>query len=121
MEPDLLSIRPVEAATFAFFPSSQAPPTGTWWVVFRDDSDRANALVYHALTKEGLPISKVFVSSIPADRASLSVGATHEICEMAVDPWLSAAYQDPSDTFWAGGIAIRSRTTAMATRSTEPS
>ena len=34
----------------------------------------------------------------------MSVGATHEICEMAVDPWLNSAYQDSQGTFWAGEV-----------------
>ena len=80
------------------------PAAGTWWVVFLDDGDLAEALAYHDLTNEGLPISKVFVRSILADKASPSVGATHEICEMAVDPWLNSAYQDPHGTFWAGEV-----------------
>lgn len=101
---DLEPIWGVEAATFTFVPSGQAPAAGTWWVVFLDDSDQANALAYHDLTNEGLPISKVFVKTILADNASVSVGATHEICEMAVDPWLNSAYQDPQGTFWAGEI-----------------
>ena len=101
---DLMPVWPIESATFSFFAAGQAPPAGTWWLVLLDDSDQANALAYHDLTNEGLPISKVFVKSILADKASLSVGATHEICEMAVDPWLNAAYQDPTGTFWAGEI-----------------
>ncbi|HKC93376.1 MAG TPA: hypothetical protein VKB81_05065, partial [Nitrospira sp.] len=48
--------------------------------------------------------SKVFVKTILSDKASISVGATHEICEMAVDPWLNSAYQDPQGVFWAGEI-----------------
>lgn len=56
------------------------------------------------MTDEGLPISKVFVKTIKADNASVSVGATHEICEMAVDPWLNSAYQDPQGVFWAGEV-----------------
>ena len=51
-------------------------------------------MAYHDLTNEGLPISKVFVKTLQADNASISVGATHELCEMAVDPWLNSAYQD---------------------------
>ena len=101
---DLMPVWPIESATISFFASGQAPPAGTWWVVFLDDSDQASALAYHDLTNEGLPISKVFVKTLLADKASLSVGATHEICEMAVDPWLNAAYQDPTGTFWAGEI-----------------
>jgi hypothetical protein len=101
---DLNSVWGVGAATFTFNPRQQAPPAGSWWVVFLDNSDQANALAYHDLTNEGLPISKVFVKTIQADKASLSVGASHEICEMAVDPWLNSAYQDPQGTFWAGEI-----------------
>jgi hypothetical protein len=101
---DLNSVWGVGAARFALNTKQQAPPAGSWWVVFLDDSDQANALAYHDLTNEGLPISKVFVKTIQADKASLSVGASHEICEMAVDPWLNSAYQDPQGTFWAGEI-----------------
>jgi hypothetical protein len=101
---DLNAVWGTGAATFAFNPKQQAPPAGAWWVVFLDDSDQAHALAYHDLTNEGLPISKVFVRTIQADKASLSVGASHEICEMAVDPWLNSAYQDARGTFWAGEI-----------------
>jgi hypothetical protein len=101
---DLLPVWGVDAATFAFVSPNQTPAAGTWWVVFLDDSDQAGALAYHDLTDEGLPISKVYVKTIKADNASVSVGATHEICEMAVDPWLNSAYQDPQGVFWAGEI-----------------
>jgi hypothetical protein len=101
---DLDPIWAVGTSSFTFVPKKQAPAKGTWWVVFLDDSDQAGALAYHDLTSEGLPISKVFVKSILADKASVSVGATHEICEMAVDPWLNSAYQDSHGTFWAGEV-----------------
>ena len=101
---DLEPIWGVEPATFTFVPKTQPPAAGTWWVVFLDDSDQAGALAYHDLTNDGLPISKVFVKTIQADKASLSVGATHEIVEMAVDPWLNSAYQDPKGVFWAGEV-----------------
>jgi hypothetical protein len=101
---DLDPVWGVGAANFAFVPKHTAPKAGAWWVVFLNDSDQANALAYHDLTNEGLPISKVFVNTILADNASLSVGATHEICEMAVDPWLNGAYQDATGVFWASEI-----------------
>ena len=101
---DLNSVWGVGAATFVFNPKQQAPSAGSWWVVFLDNSDQGSALAYHDLTNEGLPISKVFVKTIQADNSSLSVGASHEICEMAVDPWLNSAYQDPQGIFWAGEI-----------------
>jgi hypothetical protein len=101
---DLQPIWRVDSAAFAFSPKAQPPKAGSWWVVFLDDSDQANALAYHDLTNEGLPISKVFVKSVQADHASLSVAASHEICEMAVDPWLNGAYQDANGVFWAAEI-----------------
>lgn len=101
---DLNSVWGVGSASFTFVPQGASPASGTWWVVFLDDSDQAGALAYHDLTNEGLPISKVFVKTILADKASVSVGATHEICEMAVDPWLNSAYQDPDGVFWAGEV-----------------
>jgi hypothetical protein len=101
---DLVPIWGVDAATFTFVPAGQTPATGTWWLVFLDDSDQASALAYHDLTSEGLPISKAFVKSLLAGNASVSVGATHELCEMAVDPWLNSAYQDPQGVFWAGEV-----------------
>jgi hypothetical protein len=101
---DLKPIWGVDTAAFSFNPKGQQPAAGSWWVVFLDDSDQASALAYHDLTNEGLPISKVFVRTIKAGNASLSVGATHEICEMAVDPWLNSAYQDMQGVFWAGEV-----------------
>jgi hypothetical protein len=101
---DLASIWPVVPSQFLFLPKNTQPAAGSWWVVFLDDSDQAAELAYHDLTNEGLPLSKVFVKTIQADNSSISVGATHEVCEMAVDPWLNSAYQDPHGTFWASEV-----------------
>ena len=101
---DLRTVWGVDDATFKFIPKGQTPPKGSWWCVFLDNSDQAGALAYHDLTNEGLPISKVFVKTLIQDKASISVGATHELCEMAVDTWLNSAYQDPHGTFWAGEV-----------------
>jgi hypothetical protein len=101
---DLRSVWGVELATFSFIPKTKRPTAGAWWVVFVDNSDHAGALAYHDLTNDGLPMAKVFVDSLLADKASISVGASHEICEMAVDPWLNSAYQDPTGVFWAGEV-----------------
>jgi len=101
---DLGPVWGVDQAKFTFVPTGQSPAAGSWWVAFLDDSTQAGALAFHDLTDEGLPISKVFVKTILADNASVSVGATHELCEMAVDPWLNSAYQDPQGVFWAGEV-----------------
>jgi hypothetical protein len=101
---DLDPVWGVGSAKFTFVPKNQTPPAGSWWVVFLDNSDQAGALAYHDLTNEGLPISKVFVKTLLADNASVSVGATHEICEMAVDPQINGAFQNAQGVFWASEI-----------------
>jgi hypothetical protein len=98
---DLAPVWNLAPAEFTWNEKTQQPPSTSWWIVFLDDSDQAGALAYHDLTDAGLPISKIFVKTLQADRASVSVGATHEICEMAVDPTLNLAAQDSSGTFWA--------------------
>ena len=99
---DLASVWSVDKATFSL--ESGALPEDAWWLIFLDTSDEPGALAYHDLTTTGLPLSKVFVKTILDDKASVSVGATHELCEMAVDPWLNSAYQDPRGMFWAGEV-----------------
>lgn len=101
---DLKSVWQVEPASFTFLAANQPPPPGWWWLVFLDNSDQASALAYHDLSNDGSPISKVFVKTLLDGGASVSVGASHELCEMAVDPWLNGAYQDPSGHFWAAEI-----------------
>jgi hypothetical protein len=62
------------------------PPSGNWWLVLLDDSDQANALGYHDLTSEGLPIGKVFAASDLKAGMSWTVTASHELLEMLADP-----------------------------------
>jgi hypothetical protein len=94
----------LDQAVFTFIAAGQTPDPAAWWLVFLDDSDQATALAYHDLTAQGLPLSKVFAKTIQDDNTSLSVGASHEICEMAVDPWLNGAYQDANGVFWAAEV-----------------
>jgi hypothetical protein len=101
----LVPVWGVEPANFSFVLKGAIPALGAWWLVFLDNSDQAGALAYHDLTSAGLPISKVFVKTLLADKASISVGASHELVEMGVDPWLNSAYQDTHGIFWAGEVA----------------
>jgi hypothetical protein len=41
---------------------------------------------YHDLTKDGQPVSKIFVKTTLADHQLVSVTACHELFEMAIDP-----------------------------------
>jgi hypothetical protein len=62
------------------------PLSGSWWLVLLDDSDQANALGYHDMTSEGLPIGKVFAASDLKAGTSWTVTASHELLEMLGDP-----------------------------------
>ena len=76
---DLAPVWGIDAAAFGFVPAKHSPATGAWWVVFLDDSDSADALAYHDLTDEGLPISKVFVKTLRADRSSISASLRRSV------------------------------------------
>jgi len=102
---DLVPAWRVDPAELVFIARGHSPPDRAWWLVWLDDADQADALAYHDLTDEGQPISKVFVQTIRADHASESVAATHELCEMAVDPTINLAAQDPQSAFWAYEVA----------------
>jgi hypothetical protein len=68
---------------------------GTWGFVFLDVADADNALAYHDLTPDGMPLSKVFVKTIADDGASLTVAASHELVEMLVDPAINMLTTGP--------------------------
>jgi hypothetical protein len=91
----------LDQSTFTYLGKGKKPAPGNWWVVFLDNSDQAGALAYHDVTNDGFPLSKVFVKTILGDNSSVSVGASHECCEMAVDPTINLAAQDPDGLFWA--------------------
>jgi hypothetical protein len=73
-------------AELTIVPKGSQPAAGTWWLVMLDDSDQANALGYHDLTTEGLPIGKVFAASDLKAGTSWTVTASHELLEMLGDP-----------------------------------
>ncbi len=62
------------------------PPRGAWWLVLLNDTDQADALGYHDLTDEGMPLGKVFLRSCAKHGLSWSVTASHETLEMLADP-----------------------------------
>jgi hypothetical protein len=73
-------------AELTIVPKGTQPAGGSWWLVMLDDSDQANALGYHDLTSEGLPIGKVFAASDLKAGTSWTVTASHELLEMLGDP-----------------------------------
>jgi hypothetical protein len=76
-------------AQVVFVKQGQTPPSGAWQLVILDDSDQAGALGYHDLTKEGLPMGKVFARTDLQNNLSWSVTVSHELLEMLGDPDIS--------------------------------
>lgn len=67
---------------------------GKWNLVLLDTSDEANALGYHDVTPEGLPLGKVFAKTDQQYGALVSVTASHELLEMLLDPFISLCAED---------------------------
>jgi hypothetical protein len=82
---DFLPIWGVDA-TLTAFPQGQNPPAGSWALGIFDTSDQADALGYHDITPDGLPLGKVFAKSTLDDGGTVSVTASHELLEMLGDP-----------------------------------
>src|SRR5256884_202336 len=74
---------------------------GAWALAFLDRADVANALGYHDLTPDGLPLSKVFVQTTLAAKQKVSVTACHELAAMLVDPAINQAAAGPRNGFYA--------------------
>src|SRR4051794_28325015 len=76
---------------------------GKWNIVVSDTSDEANALGYHDLTPDGLPLGKVFWKTTLLDKALPSVAFSHETLEMLGDPYIN---QSASVYLKTGGMRI---------------
>lgn len=95
-----------------FLAADQAIPAGAWVVELLDESDQPGALGYHEgqarVSKQGpsgthsergialhpesgeeIVVSKVFVKTSREDSAPVTEVATHELFEMAVDPYVN--------------------------------
>ena len=80
---------------------TQSPGPDEWQIVFLDDADAARALGYHEVTKDGQPISKVFVRTTLAAGEKVSVTASHELLEMLIDPGIQMWAQNADGLFYA--------------------
>ncbi|MET4424222.1 hypothetical protein [Bradyrhizobium sp. RT3a] len=77
------------------------PKSDEWQVVFMDDADAANALGYHDLTKDGQPVSKVFVKTTVSAGQKVSVTTSHELLEMMIDPGAQLWAENNDGFFYA--------------------
>lgn len=75
--------------------NTRSPRRGDWLFIYLDDADEADALGYHDITKNGQPLSKVFVNDTLDGGDPISMTASHELFEMVIDPvcnlWAEAA------------------------------
>lgn len=75
--------------------NTNKPKKSDWQFIYFENADAADALGYHDLTKDGQPISKVFVKTTLDNNELVSVTACHELFEMTIDPvanlWAEAA------------------------------
>jgi hypothetical protein len=97
MERDFVPVWGYPAALYV----TDKPKPDEWQVVFLDDADEANALGYHDLTKNGQPISKIFVKTTIAAGQKVSVTASHELLEMMIDPAAQLWAQNADGRFYA--------------------
>jgi hypothetical protein len=110
---------PVWGYPVTLYNTQKAKPSD-WQFIYFDDADQAGALGYHDLTKDGQPVSKIFVKTTIKDGGAVSVTACHELFEMVIDPianlWAEAAdgteyaYEMcdavEEDTFLVDGVAM---------------
>jgi hypothetical protein len=110
---------PVWGYPVTLYNTKRAKP-GEWRFIYFNNASQAGLLGYHDLTKNGQPVSRVYVKTTQDDGDPVSVTASHELFEMVIDPlanlWAQAtrrteyAYEmcDPveEDTFKVDGIEM---------------
>lgn len=74
---------------------------GKWNLVVLDTSDEANALGYHDLTPDGLPLGKAFAKTDQMVGSQLSVTMSHELLEMLGDPDINLLAPDENGRIYA--------------------
>ncbi len=74
---------------------------GAWALALLDTADVQNALGYHDLTPDGLPLAKIFVKTTISDGQKVSVTASHELAEMLADPAINMWASGPDNQVYA--------------------
>jgi len=92
-------------AMLKIFPDKKSIPATAWPFLFVDDADVAGALGYHDLTKNGVPVTFVFVKTTLGDGADVAVTASHELWEMLIDPGIQMWADGPNGQLWAYEMA----------------
>lgn len=87
--------------TKCFLSIEKTVKRGTWGMVFMDKPDVQGAYGYHDVTKDNLPLSKMFVEVSLRNNEPVSMTASHELAEMLVDPGVQLLAMDPKGTIYA--------------------
>lgn len=82
----------------------EPPVEDAWQIIITDDADQAGVLGYHNFTPGGRPIAYVFAGVAKQYGLSWTITLSHELCEMIIDPWISAAFQTDNTTFYAAEL-----------------
>lgn len=93
---DLCPAWGIAAPTVTFQPGRGPIPVAAWQLLILDNADQAGALGYHDVTASGQPLSKVFAATDLHYGAQWTVTASHELCEMIVDPDIIRASEGPA-------------------------
>lgn len=84
------------------FAAKNEVPPGCWGLVFTDNATVADALGYHDLTPECLPLSHVFVATSLDNGSSIGEVASHELGEMLCDPGAATCvWNEKQNCFYA--------------------
>jgi hypothetical protein len=89
------------------FIGQDAAPRGAIVMTLKDKSDVQNALAYHEIT-DGVPDSQVFVGTSRYFKYDWTVGFTHELWEMLVNPGLTRLDENTDGLggrIWFGEVA----------------
>lgn len=78
-----------------YAPKSEVLHGKEWLLGIYDTAEQAGYLGYHDLTANGTPLGKVFAKTTYNDGGLLSVVMSHELLEMAADPWINLTAIDP--------------------------
>lgn len=70
------------------FTGGEPPPDQVWLCLLEDHSPDPDALGFHDLTSDGMPIMHVYVKDDMDSGLSWSVTASHEVIECVGDPWI---------------------------------
>ena len=65
------------------------PEPKSWWLVIQDEPDYAEAVGYHTVTAEGLPLVSISVLNAKRVGFEWTLAASHEILEMLANPSLN--------------------------------